>query len=140
MPLMLGTSRIIRVPGGCWCVFALVSHCRLPQFPKHFFSTHQNTESFQKSDGGTGPPPLDKGLVPGSCPHPVLSPLVLRLASWFRYVSCSASPQSSPTRLSLLFLTAIETLCPDTLSEVSQLTLEVLCIFRKAQHKPVLTG
>lgn len=33
-----------------------------------------------------------------------------------------------------------ETFCPDTSSEMSQLTLEVLCIFSKAQHKPVLIG
>lgn len=56
MPLMLGTSRIIRVPGDCWCVFALVWHCRLRQFPKHFFSTNQNPNHSRWETGPSRPP------------------------------------------------------------------------------------
>lgn len=41
----------------------------------------------------------------------------------------------TPTTLEPAFSYNNETFCPDASSEVSQLTLEVLCIFSKAQHK-----
>lgn len=108
------------VPGDCWCVFALVSHCRLPQFPKRFSSTNQNPKHRILPEKKRQPKPSasEEGFLLGSSPPtPLLRPQTPGIAFGIRVpillLLCKPTTLSWSTES--IFLTTmrhfVQTLC-----------------------------